>query len=614
MTNLSEQSHFVGSLALVERPSSRCNYCGTDSGRRSPFVGGESRVLFQSENQDLSLHCSSLHPDRNGLQLLRKNSAPELGSGLYLKQMAADRSSMHSQEYYPVEITLSGQATEESSFYRDKRPPLTRSASYYGPSVGGVGASTGDQGQTRQATTPTPAPLPHPPPPTLPPPPPPPPPPPHSVLELSRLYRETLGSKMIPDVQHFGSGPLSPGLYAVQTTLPCYPTEALTRQAYNGLPQHAATNSAVDPASQVMDGTLSRPYGAVASQRLPYDPNYDPTSAIVAATAAGITSGLPAHHPSATDPKKMVDPSFLAFLRAEGLAESTITLLLQHGFDSSGMLGMMEDHDIRSVAPNLAQARVLSRVVLTCKSSGVALRGRSNSFSHANYMQPQGLSMDASLMQQPHNAIQNVSPRMGEFLGRRPSSAPSQHLLETTYSGARPIGAGAYPVSPDYNQGRPLSLYNAQAGLGMCAFGPQAQPGIPGAAPKTFSGSYSPMELMKRPANLPPASPLTALSPLHSPQLLRKGINAVPDSTMVPVSSTSALHTQNFINSKVAGRRTGPPVIVSTMVTTPDTSKVHLQLILAVISFIFNCLTLFSQTIRLVLMLILGIKAHLAAV
>ncbi|XP_035000991.1 C-terminal binding protein 2, like isoform X3 [Hippoglossus stenolepis] len=278
----------------------------------------------------------------------------------------------------------------------------------------------------------------------------------------------------------------------------------------------------------------------------------------------------------------MVDPSFLAFLRAEGLAESTITLLLQHGFDSYATLGMMEDHDVRSVAPNLAQARALSRVMLGCKTSGTAPRTRSNSFTHRNelYMQPQGLTMDPNLIQQHPTNIQNMSPRMGEFLGRRPSSAPSQHLLETTtYPGSRPMGSGAFPISPGgysnaVTQGRPFSMYNAHTGLAMSALGqqPPSAPGTHGAAPKTYSGSYSPMELMKRAPNLPPTSPAAAPSPLHSPQLLRKGIGAAPESTIIPVTSSSALQAQNLNNSRMVGRRTGPPVIVSTMATAPDTS------------------------------------------
>ncbi|CAG13339.1 unnamed protein product [Tetraodon nigroviridis] len=186
-------------------------------------------------------------------------------------------------------------------------------------------------------------------------------------------------------------------------------------------------------------------------------------------------------------------------------------------------------------------------------------------FSHRKdfYMQPQGLTMDPSLVQQPPSAIQPVSPRMGEFLGRRPSSAPSQHLLETTtYPGARPLATVAFPVSPGgYNssltQGRPLPLYNAHTGLAMSAHGqqPPPAPGTPGAAPKTFSGSYSPMELMKRAPNLPPASPVGAPSPLQSPQLLRKGINAAPESSVVPVTSSSMLQGQNLNNTKLRGER-----------------------------------------------------------
>ncbi|KAF0025570.1 hypothetical protein F2P81_022451 [Scophthalmus maximus] len=401
---------------------------------------------------------------------------------------------------------------------------------------------------------------------------------------------------MIPDVQRIGGSSPAPAVYGAQPPLSIYaaePPSLSARQAYNNINslsldsrQPAATSSVVDPAFQGMDGAHPRAYGAIASQRLPYDPNYDPSSAMVAATA-GMMS-MPLYHPSTVDPKKMVDPTFLAFLRAEGLAESTITLLLQNGFDSSATLGMMEDHDVRSVAPNLAQARVLSRVVMGCKTSGIAPRTRSNSFSHRTdlYMQPQGLTMDPSLMQQPPTTLQTMSPRMGEFLGRRPSSAPSQHLLETTTNpGARPLASGAFPVSHGgygnaVTQARPSSMYNAHTGLAMSALGqqPPPAPGTPGAAPKTFSGSYSPMELMKRAPNLPLTSPVAAPSPLHSPQLLRKGISAAPESIIAPATSSSALQVQNLNNAKMVGRRTGPPVIVSTMVTTPDTSNVKPRL------------------------------------
>ncbi|XP_070707414.1 LOW QUALITY PROTEIN: C-terminal binding protein 2, like [Pempheris klunzingeri] len=611
MPNSSEQSYFGGSLGhrglewteeQSVRAASRCDYCGTIARRRNSLpLGGQDGGMWFHHHLDLggkqdpvlqpSLH-RQIQQDQHVQQLLRKSSVPDLSSNVYLRQVMAGRTSAPPQDYYLADATLSGQPLEESGFYRDNQHLLTRSAPHYGPSAGGVrpswdqGHATATPSVLASASTPTPAP-----PPLhllllLPPPPPPPP-----VHELSRLYRETLASKMIPDAQRIGGRSPSPAVYGVQPPLPIYaaePPSFSARLAYNNINslsldsrQLAATSSVVDPASQGMDGALPRGYGAVASHRLPYDPNYDPSSAMVAATA-GMTSGLPHHHPSAADPKKMVDPNFLAFLRSEGLAESTITLLLQHGFDSTATLGMMEDHDVRSVAPNLAQARVLSRVMLGCKAGGTATRTRSNSFTHRNdlYMQPQGLTMDPSLMQQTPSTLQTVSPRMGEFLGRRPSSAPSQHLLETaTYPGVRPLPTGSFPVSPGgYNsamtQGRPLSMYNAHTGLAMSALGqqPPPAPGTPGAAPKTFSGSYSPMELMKRAPNLPPASPVGAPSPLHSPQLLRKGINVAPESTIVPVTSSSTLQAQNLNNTKMVGRRTGPPVIVSTMATTPDTS------------------------------------------
>ncbi|XP_014900555.1 uncharacterized protein ctbp2a isoform X2 [Poecilia latipinna] len=593
MPDSSEQSHFGGSLGQQvaawsegqnDRPASRCFYCGTISGQRSSLLlgGRDSTTGFLHQLDLAEKHHQGLH----GQQLLRKGSVPDLSGNLYLRQAMAGRTSVPAQDYYLADASLSGQPPEESGFYRDNQHSLTRSASHYG----GVRPAW-DQGQARatpsilaSASAPTSVP-----PPPLPPPPPPPPPPLH---ELSRLYREALGSKMIPDVQHIGGSSFAPAaIYGVQPPLPIYAAELPSlpaHQVYNSItslplePRHpTGTSSVVDPVSQVMDGALPRAYGAVASQRLPYDPNYDPASVMVAATA-GMPSSLPPVHPSSADPKKMVDPTFLAFLRAEGLAESTITLLLQHGFDSTATLTMMEDNDIRSVAPNLAQARVLSRLVMGCKTGGAATRTRSNSFSHRNdlYIQPQGLTMDTSLMQQPSTTIQTVSPRMGEFLGRRPSSAPSQHLLETTtYPGARPLATGAFPVSPGgYNnvvpQGRPLYMYNPHTGLAMSALGQQPPPasGTPGTAPKTFSGSYSPMELMKRAPNLPPASPVAAASPLHSPQLLRKGISAAPESTIVPSTSNTTLHGQTTTNNKLVGRRTGPPVIVSTMATAPDTS------------------------------------------
>ncbi|XP_034049591.1 C-terminal binding protein 2, like isoform X2 [Thalassophryne amazonica] len=605
MPNSNEQSHFGGSPSqrgpewIEEQQtrtvtSTRCHHCGTVAGQSSSLTLGEGYdglsfhrcpVLGQKQDQGFqpSLHRQLLQ-DQHGQRLLRNNSVPELNSSLYLKQVMAGRGSILPQEYYQTVTALSGQPSEDPGFYRNNHHLLSQSASCFEPSTVQM-RSTWDQGRVTPSTLASFSALT-----SVPPPPPPPlPPPPPSVHELSRVYRESLGSKLIPGSKHIGGSIFSPSVHRVEPPLSLYAAETpslSTRQAYNAINslsldtyQSAATTSLVDPASQGMDTAPPRAYGAIGSQRLPYDANYVSSSAMAAATA-DMTSSIPLEHPSGADPKKMVDPAFLAFLRAEGLAESTITLLLQHGFDTSVMVGMMEDHDICSVAPNLAQARVLSRVVLSCKANGTTMRPRSTSFSHRSdlYTQPQALSMDPSLMQQPHTTMQTVSPRIGEFLGRRPSSAPAQHLLETTtYPGPRPFATGTSPVSPAaYNstvtQGRPYMMYNAHTGLAMPPLGqqPPAAPASPGGAPKTYSGTYSPIELMKRATNLPPASPIAAPSPLHSPQLLRKGISAAPESTITPTSS--ALQAQSLNNTKMVGRRTGPPVIVSTMATTPDTS------------------------------------------
>ncbi|XP_056100934.1 uncharacterized protein LOC130079621 isoform X1 [Rhinichthys klamathensis goyatoka] len=465
----------------------------------------------------------------------------------------AVRGTVPPPDYYPFDIALSAQPPEDlQGFYKGTQHMLSRSGSHYGL-AGGV-RSAWDQGQAR-ANTPGPIPGP------------PPPPPPPSAHEISRLYRDSLSIKMIPDTQRIRSRAASPACFGLDSR---YPSEHVYGEV-NGFPVESSTCIVVDP----MDGNLPRGtqvYGSVASQRMPYDPAYDPGSSMLPAAPIPLSTG---HHPPGSDPKRNVDPGFLSLLRSEGLSESTITLLLQHGFDSSSMLTMMEDHDIRSVAPNLGQARVLSRLVINCKSGATgttSVRGRSNSFSHRSdlYMQPQALNMDSHLIQQPPSAMQSVSPRMGEFLGRRPSSAPSQHLLETsTYQtgrtmGGLPINPGGFTTS--HPQSRPLSMFNAHTGLAMSALPAQQQnPSAPGMAPKTFSSPYSPMELMKRPPNLP-LSP--ALSPHHSPQLMRKGVAPV-DSNALPASS-SHQHQSANPNNKLT-RRTGPPVIVSTMAS-PDTS------------------------------------------
>ncbi|CDR05778.1 unnamed protein product, partial [Oncorhynchus mykiss] len=607
----------------------------TIEGRRNSvaLVGGEGGVWYelppelrpppsdflpQKDEATYPNQIYQLYPERHGQPLphtlVRKNSVPELSS-LYLRQiMAARASSAPPPDNTAPAMTgsLSPRRLEDgSSLYRASQQQhhlLNGSASHYGMS-----GLTGGRGGFRAAPTPAPGP-----------PPPPPPSPAHN--ELSRSYRE---AKMIPDFQHstgVGRAP-SPACYGVQPPLPVYaaaqPQPLPSLSAYHpplysaiyslpldprvGVGQAAAATSLmVDPATQQhghMDGSLQR-YGAVASQRLPYDPGYDPGSAMVQQQQ---------HHPSAAmtmDPKRMVDPGFLAFLRAEGLADSTISLLVQQGFDSTSMLGVMEDHDVRSIATNLGQARALSSAVLHCKQqpgeSALAaqqrIRGRANSFGHTNnlYMQgmqnmTQGMSsmaMDPHTMhhQQPPTSVQTFSPRMGEFLGRRPNSAPSQHLLETTTYGAPrgtfPISSGGYGNA--VAQARPLSMYNAHTGIAMSALQHQ-QPTAPntpgGTAPKTFSGSFSPMELMKRAPNMPPMSPGMVQSPLHSPQLLRKGVSDAGESGVVVGASSTSHQIQTLNNNRTAGRRTGPPVIVLPwlprliQVTTLLLAIPHLQLL-----------------------------------
>ncbi|XP_062863561.1 C-terminal-binding protein 2a isoform X1 [Trichomycterus rosablanca] len=307
------------------------------------------------------------------------------------------------------------------------------------------------------------------------------------------------------------------------------------------------------------------------------------------------------------DPKKMVDPEFLAYLRNEGLSESTITSLLQQGFDSTAMLDVMEENDICSVAPNLGQARVLSRVTNCCKRPhdvppstpqhfSAPVRGRSNSFSHRSdlymHQQPMTPSMDSQYMQ-PLTPMQTIFPRMGEVISHRPNSAPSQQLLESSgYFGARTPGAfssAMVPVQPS-----PVPPYTPHAGPPMPSHIPGMQlqalsttvhgipqqipklTGVPQSssmhplplqqAPKAYSTNYTvPMELMKRDRSLATMSPVP--NPHQSPHVMRKSRPAPHESALVPGAT---IQTPNLSNQKLS-RRTGPPVIVSTMAS-PDTS------------------------------------------
>lgn len=92
----------------------------------------------------------------------------------------------------------------------------------------------------------------------------------------------------------------------------------------------------------------------------------------------------------------------------------------------------------------------------------------------------------------------------------------------------------------------------------------------PQQVPKAYSTNYTvPMELMKRDRNLQPLSPMH--SPHPSPQLMRKGGGSAVDNALVPMGAPLQGQSVLTANQKLS-RRTGPPVIVSTMAS-PDTSK-----------------------------------------
>ncbi|XP_027975772.1 C-terminal-binding protein 2 isoform X1 [Eumetopias jubatus] len=404
-----------------------------------------------------------------------------------------------------------------------------------------------------------------------------------ALQEAGHLYRDPAGRGMAqgPQTQSRAPSPtrcageLAVGRYA--TEAPAYPASqlyndvgerpmdsALARQAApTCLVVDPAAASASDSSPGVAPGTLNRSYGPArgsASSRAA-DENYE----------ANLSSfqGLGG--------RRSTLPEFLALLRAEGVAEATLVALLQQGFDSPAVLATMEDADIKCVAPNLGQARVLSRLAGTCRTEmqlrrqgrgGPSPRMRSSSFSHRGELHGDLSSLGASALQpQPMGPLQAPSPRARD-LARRPSSAPSQHLLETaaTYS-APGVGAQAphFPSNSGYSSPTPCALtaqlgptYPPQAGVALIHPGP-IPPLHPG--PRTaYSTAYTvPMELLKRDRGVA-ASPLS--SPHGSPQLLRKPSVPVEPATLPPASQS--LRTPQPPYQKVA-RRTGAPIIVSTM-------------------------------------------------
>ncbi|XP_078420964.1 uncharacterized protein LOC144694436 isoform X2 [Cetorhinus maximus] len=500
---------------------------------------------------------------------VRKSSLPEFSHSYEKQAVMSGRSSVPPQDYYS-EPALGVRPSEEARFYRDHM--LNRSPQNYGMSGGRM---SWDHLQGR--------------------------PPPRP--EINRMYHDPSG-KLILDGQKIRSRDPSPARYGAETPLPRYgaePPSLTNKQMYSdttgrpldstGSRQVAPTCLVVDPATgsrcentldrMMSPGTLNHAPRQGMATRMMSDystqrdgliskPVYDGyENAMIA--RGHFPAGIPGHDNKA---------EFLALLRSEGLSESTIAALLQQGFDSTNFLAMLEENDIKSVASNLGQARLLLRLVQSCKadmqlrqelqSTSARTRTRSNSFSHRSELmrndygvQP-GVApaMDNSAVQQLPMALQPMSPRLAE-MNRRPSSAPSQHLLETaTYGSSGPGRLGNHFSSfPGYSNPVGLQnlrsgpIYTAQSGIAMNTI-----PATPNSGPKTaYSTTYTvPIELMTRERSM-------AHSPLHSPhsspQILRKPGGQM-ESTLVPTSSAYRL--ANTANQKVT-RRTGPPIIVSTM-------------------------------------------------
>ncbi|XP_054063305.1 C-terminal-binding protein 2 isoform X1 [Rissa tridactyla] len=474
---------------------------------------------------------------------LRKGSVPDF---TYCDRQAAmaGRGSLPPQDYYS-DPSLSARSPKDPRCYRDHM--VSRPLASYG--------APGSRLSWDQAPVRPPAPP-----------------------EAARLYRDP---KMALDGQRMRGRDVSPARYGVEPPGPRYAAEPPTfpgRQAYGdgaerppepaGGRQAAPTCLVVDPTGSA--GSSYGPGRESAGAKGPYD-SYE------AAVANPSHPPVPPTFP-APEGKRSFDPEFVALLRAEGVSESTFAALLQQGFDSPNLLAMMEENDIKSVAPNLGQARVLSRIAHNYKaemqlqrqerrSGALRPRTRSNSFSHrselpGDYGVPlsSGPTTDGPAAPQPLPPLQPLSPRAGE-MHRRPSSAPTQHLLETTTYPApgAPQGPSFLPSSgyntplPCNTHPRPASAYSAPAGMPMTTANPHASPKT--AYPTTYT---VPMELMKRERTVA-ASPVP--SPHGSPQLLRRP-GAPGDGSLAPTGPSFPAQLSPYPK---LSRRTGPPVIVSTM-------------------------------------------------
>ncbi|CAN0555013.1 unnamed protein product [Rangifer tarandus platyrhynchus] len=398
------------------------------------------------------------------------------------------------------------------------------------------------------------------------------------LQDTGHLYRDP-GGKMIPQGQRSHSRAPSPVRYVGEPAdsrcgaeAPAYPTS----QVYNDAgerPVDSATSRQAAPTCLVVDPGAAAASG-IGMGTAPGAPprGYGPAREGVHPRMA--YERCEADPPAFQGPggsKRSVMPEFLAFLRAEGVAEATLVALLQQGFDSPAVLATMEDADIKCVAPNLGQARVLSHLASGCRTEmqlrrqgrGAPLpRTRSSSFSHRSELQGDPASLGATTLQPQPQAgpLQTTSPRAADPAHRRPSSAPSQHLLETaaTYS-APGVGTQAahFPSNSGYSSPTPCAL-TARPGP---AYPLQASVPLTHPGPRTaYSTAYTvPMELLKRERGTV-ASPVP--SPHGSPQLLRKPGAPLEPPALPPASQS--LHTPHSPYQKVA-RRTGAPIIVSTM-------------------------------------------------
>ncbi|XP_063289798.1 C-terminal-binding protein 2 isoform X2 [Pelobates fuscus] len=480
---------------------------------------------------------------------VRNRSVPDF-SGPYERQVAmSTRGSVQTHDYYN-DPSMSSRSLEDPRYYREHA--LNRAGQSYGAPVS---RTVWEQTPTRSFQT----------------------------QDAGRLYRNHTG-RVLTEGQRSRSRDCSPARYTVETPNPRYGSEANafpSRQIYNEMVersidpltgrQTAPTCLVVESSeAAAMDGTLGT--SSISGNR-----GYTSARDNVSAKMAYDTYENSLAQSQAQMPQ--VDMEFLTTLRNEGLSEGTINALIQHGFDTPSSLAVMEEHDLKSVAANLGQARLLSGLIKSYrtdlqmlrqdqqKTNSLRTRARSSSFSHRGDIMRSELVgqtltnpiMDGSTNPQANLSLQPVSPRMAE-LNRRPSSAPSQHLLETaSYPSCGMNTQNPHFIgSVGYVQPRPASAYIAQSGVPMTVVHSNLNP-----VPKTaYPTSYTvPMELMKR-ERLPPTSPLH--SPHCSPQLLRKQGSHLDTTLNLPPPAISSQHGLNSPYQKVT-RRTGPPVIVSTM-------------------------------------------------